>query len=81
MHFSEIEITKTFDDGRSTGMTIIIDAGRNGWTIRWADRSTDGHDMKGTAQENMDRAIARAHETFPDIFEIPNDNAKEASEG
>ena len=39
MPSSEIEVSKTFKD--DFGLRISIDAGKNGWTIMYADSSSE----------------------------------------
>ena len=54
MPVSEIEITKNYKD--QDGLGISIDAGKNGWTVRWADHSSNYKDVVATAEENFKEA-------------------------
>ncbi len=68
MPSNEIEITGVFDDGN--GFKIYIDAGKNGWTVMWADHSTDYEDIKDTAENNYKRACDRIYQYFRGAKEI-----------
>lgn len=49
-----IEISKDFKD--ENGLKVHIDAGSKGWTVIYADGSTEYQDIEGTAEENYNRA-------------------------
>lgn len=54
MPAEEIEIKRGFRD--SSGLCIWIEAGPNGWTIIWADHSTDFKDVVNTPENNFKEA-------------------------
>lgn len=55
MPSSEIEFSKTFKD--DLGLQITIDAGKNGWTINYADGSTEYNDVVDTSGNNFQSAL------------------------
>ena len=55
-----IEIRKDFRSG--SGLKVHIDAGSEGWTVIYADGSTNYEDNVATAQENYERAYKVASE-------------------
>jgi len=57
MPSNEVEIIKSIKD--KTGMCITIESGKNGWTILYADSSSDYQDIESTAEENFNRALGR----------------------
>lgn len=57
MPSSEVTISKTYKD--RLGLKITIDAGKNGWTIMWADYSSDYKDVEDTAENNFQEALAK----------------------
>ena len=56
MPSSEIEISKVFKD--DLGLKITVEAGENGWTILYADNSSEYKDVQNTAQNNFDEALS-----------------------
>jgi len=40
-------------------MGITIESGKNGWTILYADSSSDYQDVESTAEDNFNRALER----------------------
>ena len=54
---SEVQISKTYKD--RNGRKVIIDAGKNGWTIMWADHSSDYKDVEDTAENNFQEALTK----------------------
>ena len=54
MPSTEIEIEKYYKD--EDGYKITIQAGKNGWTIIYADHSTDFKDIISSANENFEEA-------------------------
>lgn len=54
MPSSEISIHKEYKD--QYNLSIGIDAGVNGWTVRWADCSTTFRDVQNTAEANFNEA-------------------------
>lgn len=67
MPSSEIEVSKTYDDGQ--GRTVGIDAGPHGWTVRWADSSCSFKDVDDTTEANLQKAIDCLKEKFPEAYE------------
>lgn len=65
---SEVDITKHFKD--ENGYKISIDAGKHGWTIRYADYSSQYEDVEGTAEENFERAYKVLKSQFENLVEI-----------
>ena len=55
MPSSEIELRKTFIDKH--GLKISIDAGKNGWTIQYADHSSKYEDVEATTEDNFNTAL------------------------
>jgi len=57
---SEIKLTKKFQDNLGK---IIVEAGPNGWTITYADYSTEYRDHVDTSESNMEAALVvlKAH--------------------
>lgn len=60
-----IEISKTYKNN------IIIDAGKEGWTIIYADNSTQYKDIEATAEENF----KMAYEVASQHFNLEEDNS------
>lgn len=58
MPADEVEITKYFKDAND--LTIRIEAGPNGWTIIWADHSTNYSDVLDTSENNFAKAFDTA---------------------
>lgn len=58
MPSTEIEIEKCYKD--SNGHKIIIQAGLNGWTIVYADSSTEFRDITISADKNFREAYSLA---------------------
>ncbi len=54
MPSSEVEICKFYKD--DAGLKVGIEAGKNGWTVMYADHSSDYKDCVDTAQNNFDKA-------------------------
>ena len=57
MPSNEVEIIKSIKD--KDGKEITIESGKNGWTILYADSSSDYQDVESTAEENFNRALER----------------------
>ena len=75
MPSASIEISKKFKD--ESGYIIHIDAGKEGWTILYADNSTDYEDFEGTAEENLERAYKVANEKLGELTPVENEEACE----
>ena len=68
MPSTEIEIEKYYKD--EDGYKITIQAGKNGWTIIYADHSTDFKDIIGSANENFEEAYNLAVNRLGTLAEI-----------
>lgn len=68
MPSNEIEIREEYDDGN--GLIVRIDAGPNGWTIRYADNGSKYQDTVATTQENRDTAYAILVKEFPRLKKV-----------
>jgi len=55
MPYSEIKMSKTYVD--DLGLKIRIWAGENGWTIYYADSSSEYKDVVDTTLNNFDKAL------------------------
>lgn len=63
---SEIQKEQSFKD--RNGLRITVQAGPNGWTILWADSSSDYKDSAGTTEENWRVAMRYlANKGFRDL--------------
>ncbi len=71
MPTSEVAITKKFSDG--LGLKFTIEAGTKGWTILFADASSEYKDIDRTAEANFEEAKSVARNYFPDMYEISED--------
>ena len=60
MPSKEIEIEKIYKD--VYGLKVIIQAGKNGWTVLWADCSSSYQDVEDTAENNFNKALKFAQE-------------------
>lgn len=56
MPIDEIAKEQAFKDRR--GFRITVQAGPNGWTVLWADHSSDYKDVTATTEENWKAALA-----------------------
>ena len=57
MPSNEIEMQKTFVD--DLGLKIEIQAGKNGWTILYADSSSTYNDIIDTVENNFNSALTQ----------------------
>lgn len=55
MPSSEVKIQKKFVD--DLGLKITIQAGENGWTILYADHSSEYADVVDTVENNFNKAL------------------------
>ena len=78
MPSTEVEISKRFKD--SNGKTIIIDAGKKGWTIIYADSSTEYEDVEATAEENFEKAFNVAKDALGELTLVENEPCDEICE-
>lgn len=65
MPASEIKKSQIFTD--DSGLKININAGPNGWTILYADSSTEYKDVVDTTDNNFNTALKQLKTHFPDI--------------
>ncbi len=70
MPAEEIKISRVFDD--DNGMRVRIDAGPHGWTIGYADLSTQYQDIDDSSENNFAAARDVLRERFPNAREIRN---------
>ena len=71
MPASEVAISKKFVDRPGpNGLSFRIEAGNKGWTILFADLSTEYEDVEATAEQNFEKAKAVAKEIFPEMYEF-----------
>lgn len=68
MPSAEIEIEKTYKD--ESGLKVRIQAGKNGWTIIWADGGTTYKDEVHTAEENFNIALEQATKDVGELVEF-----------
>lgn len=66
MPSSEVKIEKRFKVGVNQ-LTVTIQAGENGWTIIYADSSSDYKDVVNTAENNFNDALNLLITTFCDV--------------
>lgn len=78
MPSASIEISKRFED--KSGKRIQIDAGKEGWTILFADNSTDYEDFNATAEENYKRAYKAATDILGELTPIEIEACSEVYE-
>lgn len=74
MPSSCIEISQDYKD--DNGMNVHIDAGSEGWTVMYADGSTEYEDIKGSAKENFERAYKVASENLNLTIVVDIDNCE-----
>jgi len=64
----EIKIEKIFEvDG---GAHVTLQSGENGWTVIWADSSTNYEDVKDTSENNFNKALNYLKSYFPEVREL-----------
>lgn len=74
MPSSEIEKEKRFKD--KCDLSITIQAGPNGWTVIYADGSTNYKDEVATTEENFNKAYKVATEALGELTLDNNNNAE-----
>ena len=62
MPSSEVDKEVVFKD--SVDMTILVQAGSNGWSIIYADHSAEFGDNKSAADDNYEAALAKLYTHF-----------------
>jgi hypothetical protein len=75
MPSNEIVIEKRYED--TIGLRITIQAGLHGWTIIYADNSTDYKDIDDTAEANFKAAYDLAIERLRGLAEIKEEHCCE----
>ena len=78
MPSAEIEISKRYKD--NDDKIIVIEAGKNGWTILYADASTEYEDVEATAEENFEKAFNVAKDALGELTPIENEPCDEVYE-
>lgn len=68
MPSSEIKIEKQFKVG--LGNKVTIQAGENGWTILYADSSSEYKDIINTSENNFNNAMEVLKTHFCEVVEI-----------
>lgn len=53
-----------------SGLVLQIQAGREGWTIIYADGSSEYKDISDTTENNFNEAYERVKKLFPEMEEI-----------
>ncbi len=71
MPSSDIEKQEIFKD--MSNLKIIIQAGVNGWTIIYADGSTDYMDKVDTVDDNFNEALAVAQSCLGKLIHIEDE--------
>ena len=72
MPANEIEIEKFYKD--ENNFKVIIQAGKNGWTIIWCDKSTYFKDETKSVEENFEEAYKEAMLHVNKLIEIEDNN-------
>jgi hypothetical protein len=65
MPSSEVEINKTLID--DLGFRVTVQAGPNGWTILYADSSSEYRDVVDTSENNFNAALAVLNQNLGDM--------------
>ena len=76
MPSNEIKISKRYED--QIGLKITIDAGPHGWTILYADGSSEYADKNATSEDNFNEALTIAQKHLGDLKEISDLLIKES---
>ncbi len=71
MPASEVELQKVFDTGH--GLKATVEAGKNGWTVIYADYSTEFKNENDTPENNLEKGIAVLRSHFSELTEVTND--------
>lgn len=75
MPSDEIKIEKKYDDGY--GQKVIVQAGENGWSILYADHSSQYQDKIDTSENNFKAALKILKSNFRNLKEITQDSMDE----
>ncbi len=68
MPSNEVKLTKTFID--DMGLKIIVQSGEHGWTIIFADQSTEFKDEDDTVENNFNKAYNILKTKFNHLVEV-----------
>lgn len=71
MPSSEVEKEKTYKD--DIGLKITIQAGPHGWSILYADSSSEYEDNDSSTENNFNKALEVAKDHLGELTEV-NDN-------
>lgn len=71
MPSDEISIRKSYKDKHD--LTIMIQAGEHGWTVIYADSSTNYKDVDDTPENNFKKAYDVAVEALGELTEVQNE--------
>lgn len=71
MPSTEVELSKRYIVGVMGG-EVTIQAGKNGWTILYADSSSEYDDVVDTAENNLNKAYQILQSRFCEIKEMTN---------
>lgn len=74
MPSDEISIRKSYKDKHD--LTIMIQAGEHGWTVIYADSSTNYKDVDDTPENNFKKAYDVAVEALGELTEVQNEDRK-----
>jgi hypothetical protein len=69
MPYDEVKKEKRFKVGVGQ-LKVTIQAGENGWTILFADGSSEYKDVKDTTENNFSSALKQLNKYFGDINPI-----------
>lgn len=69
MPSNEVKMEKRFKVGVGQ-LTVTLQAGENGWTILFADSSSEYEDVVDTVENNFNRALETLKKYFGDINAI-----------
>ena len=75
MPSSEVKKEKRFRVGHGQ-LIVTIQSGENGWTIMYADNSSEYKDVLGTTEENFNKAMSVLNSRFDNINEVKQKNEK-----
>jgi hypothetical protein len=73
MPTSEVEKEKRFRVGFSKDI-VIIQAGKNGWSILYADCSAEWKDVTDTTENNFENALKKLKTHFQEVVECNQNN-------
>lgn len=66
MPSSEVKKEKTFKVGEDQSR-VTLQAGENGWTILFADSSSEYKDIEDTTENNFNSALKQLNKYFGDV--------------